>query len=148
MKSRVPRLIPINPSGPRTIYYSFRWMLSFHSRSAITENIFEYYGVSQIDGQTSPSELKQEVNYEDKPVTQMIKHNLFYGKSPGKLTTIINKDIAPLHIKESLLDNNGNEAAKEFIKDRLADIEGKKSSKSTFYCYNEKSKYLYLHKFI
>ena len=101
-------------------------MLSFHSRSAITENIFEYYGVSQVDGQMSPSELKREVDYEDKLVAQMIKHHLFDGKSPDKLTTIINKDIAPLHIEKSLLNNNGNEAEKEFMKDHLAHIEEKK----------------------
>ena len=87
-------------------------MLSFHSRSVITENIFEYYGVSQINGKMSPSELKQDVDYEDKLVSLMIKHHLFDGKSPDKLATIINKYIAHLHIEESLLNNNGNEASK------------------------------------
>ena len=52
-------------------------MISFHYRSAITENIFEYYGVSQIDGKMIPSELKREVDYEDELVAQMIKNHFF-----------------------------------------------------------------------
>ena len=62
----------------------------------------------------------------------MTKHHLFDGKSPDKLATIINKDIAPLHIEESLLNDNGNEAAKEFMKDRLVHIEGKNEPKVPF----------------
>ena len=107
-------------------------MLSFHSRSAITENIFEYYGVSQIDGKMISSELKWEGDYEDNLVAQMTKHHLYDGKSPDKLTTIINKDIAPLHIEESLLNNNGNEAAKEFMKDQFASQKDKTEPKVPF----------------
>ena len=59
--------------------------------SVITENIFEYYGVSQINGKMSPSKLKRDVDYEDKLMAQMTKHHLFDGKSQGKLTAIIIK---------------------------------------------------------
>ena len=83
----------------------------------------------------SPSELK------DKLVAQMIKHHLFDGKSPDKLTTIINKDIAPLHIEESLLNNIGNEASKGIHEILFCTHRRKKITKSTFYCDNEKSYY-------
>ena len=56
--------------------------------SVITENIFEYYDVFQINGIMSPSELKRDVDYENKLVAQMIKHHLFDGKSPDKLATM------------------------------------------------------------
>ena len=55
-------------------------MLLFHSRSAKIENIFEYLSASQIDGQMSPSELKRELDYEDKLVAHLLNHHFFYGK--------------------------------------------------------------------
>ena len=33
----------------------------------------------------------------------MNKYHIFEGLNPEKLTTIINKDVAPAHIEESLL---------------------------------------------
>ena len=36
---------------------------ALNSLLVITENIFEYYGVSQINGKMSPSELKRDVDY-------------------------------------------------------------------------------------
>ena len=92
-------------------------MLSFHSWLAITNNIFDYYGVTQSDIGISPSELKREVEYEDRLVAQMNKYHMYEGINPEKLTTVINKDIAPAHIEESLLysELKGREQAKQYM---------------------------------
>ena len=71
----------------------------------------------------------------------MTKHHLFDGKSPDKLTTITNKDIAPLHIEESLLNNNGNKASKGIHERSFCTHRRKNITKSNFYCNIEKSKY-------
>ena len=81
----------------------FRYMLSFHSQLAITSNVLDYYGVTQNDIGTNPSELKCEAEYEERLIAQMNKYHIFEGLNPEKLTTIINKDVAPAHIEESLL---------------------------------------------
>ncbi|XP_068250677.1 uncharacterized protein [Palaemon carinicauda] len=100
---------------------TLKWMLSFHARSTITTNACDYYNVSQNENDLTPSELKLEARYEDKLVEQMLKYNLFEGRNPDKLTTIINKDVAPPHIEESLLESEskGQEEVKRFMKERL-----------------------------
>ena len=100
-------------------------MLSFHSRSAITGNVLDYYNVSQSDVYMTPSELKREVEYEDKLVAQMRKYQLFEGRNPDKLTTIINKDVTPPHIEQSLLNSEplGREDLKQFMKTRLCHVD-------------------------
>ena len=53
---------------------------------------------------------------------------MFEGINPEKLTTVINKNVAPAHIEESLLQYNelkGREQAKQYMKDRLAQLDGK-----------------------
>ena len=89
----------------------------------------------------SPSELNRDIDYEDKLVAQMIKHHLFDGKSPAKAYNNHNKGIAPLHIEESLLNNNGNEASKGIHERSFCTHRTKKITKSHFYCDIEKSKY-------
>ena len=62
---------------------------------------------------------------------------MFEKINPEKLTTIINKDIAPAHIEEKLLYNEskGCEQAKQYMKVRLAH-------------YDEDSQCSYIYKFI
>ena len=109
-------------------------MLSFHSRSAITANVLDYYNVSQSDVYMTPSELKREVEYEDKLVAQMRKYQLFEGRNPDKLTTIINKDVTPPHIEQSLLNSEplGREDLKQFMKNRLCHVDGENKPKVAF----------------
>ncbi|XP_068200369.1 uncharacterized protein [Palaemon carinicauda] len=100
---------------------TLKWMLSFHARSTITTNACDYYNVSQNENDLTPSELKLEARYEDKLVEQMLKYNLFEGRNPDKLTTIINKDVAPPQIEESLLESEskGQEEVKRFMKESV-----------------------------
>ena len=57
----------------------------------------------------------------------MNKYHIFEGLNPEKLATIINKDVAPAHIEESLLysESKGRAQAKQYMKDRLAHKNGK-----------------------
>ena len=52
---------------------------------------------------------------------------MFEGINPEKLTTVINKDVATAHIEESLLysELKDREQAKQYMKDRLAHLDGK-----------------------
>ena len=110
----------------RPMFMLFRYMLSFHSRLAITNNVLDYYDASVNNIGMSPSELKREAEYEDRLVAQMKKYHIFEGLNPDKLTTIINKDVAPAHIEKSLLysESTGHLQAKQYMKDRLAHKHG------------------------
>ena len=56
----------------------------------------------------------------------MEKSHIFEGLNPEKLTNIINKNVAPAHIEESLLysESKGRAQAKQYMKDRLAHKNG------------------------
>ena len=71
----------------------------------------------------------------------MNKYHIFEGLNPEKLTTIINKDVAPTHIEESLLysESKGRAQVKQYMEDRLAHKKGKKQTYSTVNHYNEES---------
>ena len=70
----------------------------------------------------------------------MNKYHIFEGLNPEKLTTIINKDVAPAHTEESLLysESKGRAQAKQYMKDRLAH-KMVKQTYSTVHHYNEES---------
>ena len=57
----------------KPMFMLFRYMLSFHSRLAITNNVLDYYDIG-----ISPSELKSETEYEDRLVAQMKKSTTYF----------------------------------------------------------------------
>ena len=69
----------------------------------------------------SKSELKLDIDYENKFTEVFRKNRLFEGRNPDKLTTFITHDVASAAIEESLLDafELGDALLWEFMTTRL-----------------------------
>ncbi len=87
--------------------FDFRYILSFHARTSMAAEVLDFYGVERSSGSkhgVSMLEIRLDEEYENRMVAAFLKHKIFEGHNPEKLTTLINKDVAPITIEESLLN--------------------------------------------
>ena len=112
-------------------------MLSSHERSAVMTSTLEYYEVEKSSGNRlgiGLHELKLESQYESQLVDQFIKYRVFDGTHPEKLSSLVNNDVVPQDIEESLLKTEelGHNELLTFVRDRFVVKEGKETPDVAF----------------
>ena len=84
--------------------FAYRFIISHHKRSIITNQVLDYYGINTGKESSSPQMLNREEEYEELLITRLKETIIFSDDYPDKFVSFVNQNVASHNIENSLMN--------------------------------------------